>query len=158
LECGNSKLCQSMAIAKFIACQCKMEPTDPLMKSKVTEMMMCCEDVFQKFTPTCYETDTTVKCNERVKLCKTTLPMMLNCMDKMIGDNKCPGYCVGESNTTADFYVFSMVDMFKSGQFEHVPSTCTEEYKNMMAVYNRVMAMPGVSGCKATEDNVAAKF
>jgi hypothetical protein len=58
----------------------------------------------------------------------------ITCLDKLIGGNSKPGYCVGDKVTAADVYIYSMVDMFKCEQYECVPATYMDKYQNISKV------------------------
>jgi len=149
VEYNGVKMCQSMAIAEFAAEKANLTPKDTWMKCKVTEMICCCDDVYQKCMASKNDPD---KKETRGKMCKESLPEFFTCMDKMIAANNCPGFCVGSKMTAADVYVCCMVDQFKCGQFEYVPTTICDNYSNMMKVYDTMMQNPKVKECKSSAD------
>jgi len=158
LDYNKQKLCQSVAIAEFIAEKAGMTPNDIWQKSKVLEIICCCEDISQKLAPSMNEKNMSVKKELRDKLCKEVLTGYITCLDKLIGGNSKPGYCVGDKVTAADVYIYSMVDMFKCEQYECIPATYMDKYQNISKVYEMVEKMPKVKECKAAEDKCLYKL
>jgi len=152
LEYKNQKLCQTTAIAEFIAAATGLAPKDAWQKSKVMEVICTCDDIDLKFSASKTEQNPEKKKELRDKLCKEVLTSFLVCLDKVIGSNTKPGYCVGDTVTAADFYIFSVVDKFKCEQYEHIPSTYIDQFTNMAKVYETVSQLPKVKECKAVED------
>jgi len=147
VEYKKQKLCQSVACAEFAAEMSGLTPKDAWQKSKVTEMIFSCDDVYQKCRET-YMKEASVKKEGRQKACKESFPMYFQGIDKMIGDNSNPGFCVGSKLTAADVFVFCMVDQFKCGQFEFVPTDVFDSYTNITKVYETMMKHPKVKECK----------
>jgi len=151
LEYKKQKMCQSRACSEFAADLAGMTPKDMWQKCKVTEMVGCCQDVVDKCMASCKE-EAGMKKDTRSKLCKETLPSFFEGIDKIIGANNHPGFCVGEKMTAADVFVFCMVDQFKCGQFEHIPTNMCDSYGNITKVYDNMMKNTKVKECKTVAD------
>jgi len=151
LEYKKQKLCQALACAEFAADLAGMTPKDPWQKSKVTEMIGCCDDVYQKCMAT-YMKEASVKKESREKVCKESFPAYLTGIDKIISANNHPGFCVGDKMTAADIFVFCMVDQFKCGQFDFVPTDVFDAYPSIIKVYENAMKLPKVKECKEAID------
>ena len=61
LDYNKQRLCQSVAIAEFIAEKAGMTPNDTWQKTKVLEIICCCEDISQKLAPSMNEKNISVK-------------------------------------------------------------------------------------------------
>jgi len=152
MEYKTKKICQSRACAEFAADLAGLTPKDAWQRSKVTEMAGCFDDVHQKCFASYMEEPNTKK-ESRAKICKEVLPQYFAGMDKIIAGNNHSGFCVGDKLSAADIYVFCMVDMFKCGQFEHIPTTICDSYSNIIKVYDNVLKTPKAKECKGTADS-----
>jgi len=103
LEADGVKLCQSKAIARFLALKFDMAGKTDLDKARADMIVDCIDDVLKPTITFFFESDKARQAELHDKFAKETLPQQLGLLEKLLKENKNgDSFFVGDSLTWAD--------------------------------------------------------
>jgi glutathione S-transferase len=109
---------QSGAIARYVGKLANLYPSDPLDALRVDELLDSFNDVGSS-TP--YSKDENEKKSLREAWAAGKLRVIFTFYASKLASNSSSEFAVGSSLTLADFYMYVILKMFRSGFFDHVP-------------------------------------
>lgn len=144
LEVDGRPMCQSDAITGYASRLAKIDfKDDPLLESRVTEILQCCADLNLQWGST-MKMEPAEKMKRREVLVAEVLPRMLGRLDTILSKNDTKGFAVSNRLSAADYRMFSIVDVFKSKFVDGFPTDLADKYEYIMAIYNNVLSQPKV--------------
>ncbi|XP_053605231.1 glutathione S-transferase-like [Plodia interpunctella] len=142
-EEGNRKLNQSLAIARYIASQTGLLPSDPWEQAVLDSAALNVNDFFAKVGVYIKETDPVKKEQVKKELLTETADYYLSRFEKQLKANK--GFFGGKL-TWADFVLVGIIEtanLFLNAQVE-------KKYPSIIALINHIRSLPGVKEYIAT--------
>lgn len=142
LEVEGVTLCQSNAIALYLANEFGLAGKTALDKARAHMVIECTEDVLKPFLGFMFEKDETRKAELKKKYVEETLPKNLAGLEKILKQNNGGnGFFVGDGLTWADLGVLNLADWLKvigsEGQLAN--------YEKLHALLARVAAVPSIA-------------
>ncbi|CAH1248716.1 HPGDS [Branchiostoma lanceolatum] len=137
LEFDGQVICQSMAIARFVAREAGLLGKTLLDQARADMLLDGGIDVGKLFEEMVMEKDASKKAEKKKEFGEKTLPQFLSLYEGFAGDN---GYFVGYSLTWSDIAFFNMMD-FITAEF---PSAL-DGYCNLSKVIKIVKRVPGIA-------------
>lgn len=135
---------QTHAILRYIGRQVDLYPVDdPIQALRVDEVIDTVSDLFGSVYHYRGD-DKELLRTQREKLLKEDVPKFFGGLEKRVevfGDGP---FAVGDNVTIADLTIVSLVNTFKCGVLDFVPTDALDGYTRMMRSYHTVMEMPQV--------------
>jgi len=142
LEVDGVVLCQSKAIARYLAGQFGFAGESALDKARADMIVDCVEDVLKPSVVFYFEKDEAKKAELKEKFLKETLPAAVASFEKLLKENKGgDSFFVGDKLTWADLAVTDITHWFGSLQIE-LPFADAPKLK---ALKDRVESIPQIA-------------
>jgi len=141
LEVDGVKLCQSNAIAHYLAREFGLAGKSSLDQARVTMIVECAGDVLKAGLQVFMESDEGKKVELRNKF-ENDLKTWQKCFDQFLTDNHDTGYFVGDSLSLADIvYAVLMERLGIDGHFE----THLDEFPRLKQLNENVRSYPTIA-------------
>jgi len=142
LEVDGVKLCQSKAIARYLAGEYGFAGESALDRARADMLVDCGEDVMKPTIAFWFEKDEAKKAELKDKFVKETLPAALQAFEKLLKENKGgDSYFVGNRITWADIAFFDLCSWISSVQVE-IPFG---DFPKLKALKERVENTPKIA-------------
>jgi glutathione S-transferase len=142
LEVEGVKLCQSKAIARYLAGEFGFAGETALDRARVDMIVDCVEDVMKPALTFFFEQDEIKKVELKDKFVKETLPTNLQSFEKLLKENKGgDSYFVGDKMTWADISFIDLCARMGSFQVE-MPFG---DFPKLKALRERVESTPKIA-------------
>jgi len=142
LEVDGIKLCQSKAIARYLAGEFGFAGETALDRARVDMIVDCGEDVMIPSVTFFHEKDETKQAELKAKFEKETLPAALQLFEKLLkGNNGGDSYFVGDKMTWADIGFADLCTWFSSLQVQ-IPF---DDVPKLKALKERVESTPKIA-------------
>merc|ERR1711937_266376 len=141
LEVDGTTITQSEAILRYAGKKSGLYPTDPLLAAQVDEVQSIVGDYAAVLSRSMGKPDE--KEALRKEIAETVIPKLFPYLEKKAKDNS-SGFLVGSSVTTADLTVFFVVQSLQSGKLDGIPTTVVDSYPSLIALKEKVGAIPEV--------------
>ncbi|XP_031552994.1 uncharacterized protein LOC116290139 [Actinia tenebrosa] len=137
LEVDGKKLCESMAIARYVARENGLCPSDSFEIALCDQITDACGDCFGKVVKIYFEKDEERKKAAKEEFDNTQLPAFLTKMTALLkSNNDGKGFFVGNKLTYADITFFDTFQKFEAA--------ATEKYPELKALCQRIGDIPGI--------------
>merc|ERR1712226_1583212 len=140
LEHKGEVLCESMAIAKYLAEECGLAGTCNLTKAQADEIVLGINGIFESVAK-CIFAPEGEKAGLKKKLIEETLPLKLGQLEARLclrGGQ----YFAGNALTYADLMVVVLQDNLRSTVIG--AGSCIEKFPKLCNLYERVIAVPNI--------------
>ncbi|KAI8496575.1 hypothetical protein Bbelb_258740 [Branchiostoma belcheri] len=137
LEVDGQLICQSMAIARFVAREAGLLGKTSVDQARADMLLDGGMDLGKLFTEMVMEKDASKKAEKKKEFGEKSLPPFLALYEGFAGGN---GYFVGDSLTWADIAFFNMMDFITA----EYPSAL-DGYCNLNKVVDNVKTNPGIA-------------
>jgi glutathione S-transferase len=168
LYVGDRIICESLAINHYVGLLTDLWPSDPLLGGQVMEIFATTEEIYTspwgcnlyktvaRFNPGLTD-DEAKKLKEGPFI--EHLRFYLNRLNQIVEQNGHRGFSVGNRRTISDFLIFNLLNSARSqmASFAGVPSTASEGFAALDAVFNSVVAIDDVK-VKAVLKEVAPRL
>ncbi|KAF0699965.1 Aste57867_9515 [Aphanomyces stellatus] len=144
LVVDGTPMAESAPMARFAASLARLYPvdSDPLATYRIDELVAFVQDILEPVVMTTKEQDPTKRVESRKQMAATWLPGMLDLLDARLEGK------TGLQVTLADLAVFLLVVLFHTDWLDPIPKTICSNHANIMHVYAKVAALPGVATWK----------
>lgn len=146
LQADDRILCQSNSILFYLSERSGMKCDDAYDQAFLVQLLECLADVPESLRNSIMETNKNEKIAMRETLSSNELPKMLVALDSMVQktiDEE--GHLMGNKLTIADLKLFGIIDHFKSGILEGIPTNIADKYTNLIKSYECVKKHPKVA-------------
>ena len=144
LRVGDNVLGQSNAILNYVCNLGSLLPVDPLQRAQSDEALAVVEDYIGFISPTMRENDPVKKKAMRIDIAENKLPPALSHLDEFIANNGANGHAVGSTLSPADFKIFQLIWLLKSGMLDDIPTSIVDVYPQLILLHQTIAAIPAV--------------
>merc|ERR1711963_275358 len=146
LEYKGEVICESMAIAKFLAELCKVEGTTILEKAKAEEVVLAINGIFESVTK-CLFAPEGERAGLKKKLIEETLPQKFGQLEGRLCLNG-GQFFSGNAFTYADIMLVVLQDNLRSNMIG--AGDLIEKFPKMCNLYQRVTALPTIKAWRGS--------
>lgn len=143
---GHPVLAQSNAILVLIGRLHGLHPKDNFEAARHEAVMQYVEDLRALVSPTMRMSDAEEKKKAREQLAATVLPTWGANVEKQIGDGPFFG---GAAVQVVDFKLLMIIQWFRSGALDHIPTTVLDSFPKLIRVHDAVRDHAGVKAWRA---------
>jgi len=146
-EFGDVKMCQSLAIARFLARKYNLAGKTDLDQALADMIVDCFEDTLKPASVFRYEQDPVKKAELKKKYLEEQLPAFLGKLEALlVSNNGGDGYFVGDSLTWADLYLVRANGCIELNVGLQSPLS---KHPKLSALYRRVVSQPKIAAYMA---------
>jgi len=142
---GKGTLGQSNAILRYVGKLTNLYPKDDFDAARVDDLLDASEDIALKLTPTLFEKDEAKKKQDRENLISSSgdLTKIFGNLEKIAAAHNSK-YAVGDHPTVADLKIYVIVNWFKSGKLDHIPTDWVDQFTHIIKVHKAVGELPKI--------------
>merc|ERR1711971_454022 len=119
LEVDGNTVCQSMAIARYLASECGIAGSSSLVKAQVDEVVDVINDVQNAMYGAFFEKDEKVKAEKMKKVGEETIPNNLANLEKVL-ERRGGQFFAGNSLTWAELHFLQLVDLMSTRKVPNI--------------------------------------
>jgi len=140
LEHHGKQISQSNSILRYVGKLGNLYPTDAFQALLVDEVIDAADDFSGIIAATLSIADPEKKKEKRDEITNTSGPKFFGQLEKVLERNgaKENVYVSGKTLTIGDIKLFYLVAWLKSGVIDHIPTTLTDSFPLITALYNAV--------------------